>query len=976
MLQSFIKLKEVIQEEVKLAYPDYAVTAEPLELHVNASGYGAGACLAQWQGGEHRVIAYASMSFSPTQQRYSTTEREIAALRWGVKTFRAFLYGVKFVIYTDHRPIVYLNNMKLVDSRLARTLEDLSDFSFTIKYCPGTEHVVPDALSRLSKIQEEQEVHRDGWLPPGLKVMRKVDGGADSLFETLQEVMLETLGVNNNLSVEEFRRRLVEELLENPTMYGVKLDKQLRKLLKAMRNPGYMPTLDVIQVFAVNYNCQVWMHVGSDKPIIFDGGIGVSMSDFERVHIQLLGGVHFNPVWEMPNRYGVPDMDVAKQKWRHTIGTALPEIEQPEIEIEEEQILRALFQEEERQTPKDKKKQRRASCGHPRTSYWATSWVCDKPVCTIYDSGAEVSLITESVWEHIKIKCPEKVLTSVKTKVSGWSDSVKSLRGVAEILIKIKSTDEEEYSVPVGITKDSELPCCVLLGNNFLTEYGLTVDFGECVIRRSAREGSEIIHKFEIPECIEEEVVQVHILGVVEVSDSSEGEEAPEKRRKEYENSIVQISRRRVRELQKTDWKIKWLRRLIRQPLEYRREVPPQLRAFSRKFKDLFIENDCLVIRKGQDTKPVLPFGNLVDVAVDTHYSMAHIGGNKMKELLQRDYWHPEMGGICEDIATTCAWCQCNKPKPIRVIPPTKKIETNYPFELVAVDLVELPKSRSGKRCCLTVVDHYTKWVTMVPLANKKGSTVARTFERVVMPSLTKKPSAILSDNGPEFRSECFKEMLAEYGIEHIFTTPYKPSSNGAVERVNRTMLQFLKGLVSYGKDWEDELTRALLVYNGTYHGEIKTTPCDKLLSERHLPTTGTVLPGRSASTWKPGDREFMPYKKGAKVMKRKENRGTLNIDKFNPKYDGPWTIIKINKNKVTYEIEDTKGQVIRAHHTQLREWKESPHYLKSAIERQTGRSWCNDRQKTHNQVERKERNNSSRIELCWHIEGDSTTVE
>ena len=83
-------------------------------------------------------------------------------------------------------------------------------------------------------------------------------------------------------------------------------------------------------------------------------------------------------------------------------------------------------------------------------------------MCTIYDLGAEVSLITESVWKHIKIKCPEKILILVKTKVSGWSDSVKSLCGVAEILIKVKSTDEEEYSVPVGITRDSELPCCVL----------------------------------------------------------------------------------------------------------------------------------------------------------------------------------------------------------------------------------------------------------------------------------------------------------------------------------------------------------------------------------------------------------------------------------------------------------------------------------------------------------------------------------
>ena len=78
----------------------------------------------------------------------------------------------------------------------------------------------------------------------------------------------------------------------------------------------------------------------------------------------------------------------------------------------------------------------------------------------------------------------------------------------------------------------------------------------------------------------------------------------------------------------------------------------------------------------------------------------------------------------------------------------------------------------------------------------------------------------------------------------------------------------------------------------------------------------------------------------------------------------------------MTYEIEDAKGQVIHAHHTQLRKWKDSPHYLKSAMGRQTGRSLCNDRQKTHlYRVESKERSNSSRIGLCWHVEGDSTTT-
>ena len=85
--------------------------------------------------------------------------------------------------------------MKLVDSRLARTLEDLSDFSFTIKYCPGQEHVIPDALSRLEKrTYLEDDEYTDGWLPPGLVLIKKVDGGADSLFEALIQCVEEENG--------------------------------------------------------------------------------------------------------------------------------------------------------------------------------------------------------------------------------------------------------------------------------------------------------------------------------------------------------------------------------------------------------------------------------------------------------------------------------------------------------------------------------------------------------------------------------------------------------------------------------------------------------------------------------------------------------------------------------------------------------------------------------------------------------------
>ena len=149
MNTAFDRLKEAVKQDLELAFPDYTEDAEPLELWVDASGKGSGATLGQKQGGETRIIAYASIAFSKVQQNYSTTERELAAIRWGVKTFKAFLYGSKFKLYTDHQPLLYLNNMRIVDSRIARTLEDLADFDFDIVYIPGKSNVAADALSRL-----------------------------------------------------------------------------------------------------------------------------------------------------------------------------------------------------------------------------------------------------------------------------------------------------------------------------------------------------------------------------------------------------------------------------------------------------------------------------------------------------------------------------------------------------------------------------------------------------------------------------------------------------------------------------------------------------------------------------------------------------------------------------------------------------------------------------------------------------------
>ena len=115
MDQSFVKAKEILAEEVRLSFPDYSGDAAPLCLYVDASGKGAGCCLQQMQNGEMKTITYDSTSFNPAEKNYATIERELAAIRWACKTLKAFLYGRRFNLYTDHEPLVYLWKMRLVD---------------------------------------------------------------------------------------------------------------------------------------------------------------------------------------------------------------------------------------------------------------------------------------------------------------------------------------------------------------------------------------------------------------------------------------------------------------------------------------------------------------------------------------------------------------------------------------------------------------------------------------------------------------------------------------------------------------------------------------------------------------------------------------------------------------------------------------------------------------------------------------------
>lgn len=132
-----------------LAFPDYS---KRFKLTTDASNIGLGAVLSQNdENGDEKVVAYASRTLQCAEKNYSTTEQELLAIMWAVEKFRPYLFDVEFDLETDHKPLTYLRDLNMSSSRLTRWKLKLAEYSYIVKYKPGKDNVVADALSRLDE---------------------------------------------------------------------------------------------------------------------------------------------------------------------------------------------------------------------------------------------------------------------------------------------------------------------------------------------------------------------------------------------------------------------------------------------------------------------------------------------------------------------------------------------------------------------------------------------------------------------------------------------------------------------------------------------------------------------------------------------------------------------------------------------------------------------------------------------------------
>ena len=145
-VECFQLCKKLLTDEPILQYPDFD---KPFNITTDASNVAIGAVLSQGPIGRDLPIAYTSRTLNDSETNYSTIEKELLAVVYAVKYFRPYVYGKKFTIITDHKPLQWLFSIKDPHGKLMRWRLKLSEYDYDIVYKKGKLNANADALSRV-----------------------------------------------------------------------------------------------------------------------------------------------------------------------------------------------------------------------------------------------------------------------------------------------------------------------------------------------------------------------------------------------------------------------------------------------------------------------------------------------------------------------------------------------------------------------------------------------------------------------------------------------------------------------------------------------------------------------------------------------------------------------------------------------------------------------------------------------------------
>jgi len=223
----------------------------------------------------------------------------------------------------------------------------------------------------------------------------------------------------------------------------------------------------------------------------------------------------------------------------------------------------------------------------------------------------------------------------------------------------------------------------------------------------------------------------------------------------------------------------------------------------------------------------LLPRSDVEDALRHCHAGVVagHFGIQKTLDQVKRRFHWPSWKEDTKRFCRRCAECNEYHRGRLKKQGALKPVLPGAPHKRWYIDLTfPHPKSDRGQTWVLTCIDSFTKWAEAFPLRNKEAQTIAKVLVEKVFTRFGV-PLSILSDQGQEVDGRIMNEVCRLFGIEKLWTSPYKPSAN-QVERFHKTLNSILaKSVSEHQRDWVVRLSFAMAAYRAIRHESTGYSP-------------------------------------------------------------------------------------------------------------------------------------------------------
>lgn len=206
----------------------------------------------------------------------------------------------------------------------------------------------------------------------------------------------------------------------------------------------------------------------------------------------------------------------------------------------------------------------------------------------------------------------------------------------------------------------------------------------------------------------------------------------------------------------------------------------------------------------------------------------AHPGFFKTLRRIQLKYYWPSMSNDISEFVKSCEVCRaCKASNENTNTPMLTNRYASFPGQILAMDFIgPYPRSKEGYRFAVVAVDSFTKFTFAQPLRDASAAATIKFLKKEIFFKHFV-PEKIVSDNGPQFKSNIFKQMMQEFKIMHWRTAYYHPQAN-ASECANKSIINGIRSYI-YEKlnhsGWSTHFDETICAINTSPHTATRVTP-------------------------------------------------------------------------------------------------------------------------------------------------------